>query len=83
MTCTACAAAEADPQTGRYNAHCDACTVRAVAQSPQHFESRKAGQITPGYRAMLEKLFGADWQAGHERVKVWQSSRGNSNDRGK
>lgn len=72
MTCSACQAAESDPQTGRYNANCDACTVRAVAQSPQHFEARKSGRMTPNYKAMLVALFGNDgWQAAHERVKAW------------
>lgn len=71
MTCTACTAAESDPQTGRYNANCDACSVRAVAQSPQFFAARAAGEITESYRAMLEAVFGADWQAGHERAKAW------------
>ena len=71
MTCTACEAAERNPHCGHFNAHCDDCTVRAVALSPQHLEAKKAGQITPTYRAMLEKVFGADWQAGHARVKAW------------
>ena len=75
MTCTACTAAESDPQTGRYNANCDACSVRAVAQSQQFFSARAAGEITAGYRALLNAVFGDKWQDGHERVKAWGSGR--------
>lgn len=77
--CTACEAAARNPHSGRYNANCDACTVRAVALSPQFYAAERAGQMTPNYRALLEKVFGSDkWREAHERVKAWRSRRGQS-----
>ena len=73
MTCTACIAAESDPQTGRYNANCDACSVRAVAQSPQFFHRRDGEKEADTYRAMLTALFGKDLKEWHERVKAWRA----------
>lgn len=48
--CAACA----NPAGGLYIAGCRPCTLRSVARSPEHFESRKAGRMTPGYRALLQ-----------------------------
>lgn len=77
MTCTACQAAAEDPQTGRYNAFCDACTVRAVAQSPQFFHRRDGEKEAAAYRAMLTAIFGSgnDLKGWHERVKAWRAAR--------
>lgn len=76
MTCTACQAAASDPQTGRYNANCDACSVRAVAQSPQFFHRRDGEKEAATYRAMLRAIFGGEHlKEWHERVKAWGSGR--------
>ena len=62
----------ADPFSGALRADCDACNVRALAQSPAHHQSRAEGRMTPEYRAALGHSFGEGlWKAGHERVKAW------------
>lgn len=71
MTCEACQRAEAHPRTGMYQANCQECTARALANSPQYFDAMKAEAITPAYRDALQSAFGQDWKAGHERVKHW------------
>ena len=72
MTCEACTAAEQDPRTGLYQAHCPDCKVRMVANGLHLFEASKAGRMTPGYRKELERLFGDDWEGAHLRVKAWR-----------
>jgi hypothetical protein len=42
-----------------------------LAHSPVYFEAGVLGQITPAYRAELERIHGRGWKAGHERVKEW------------
>ncbi len=71
MTCHACERAESNPRTGLYQANCPECKARALANSPQYFESAMAGVITTGYRTALESAFGADWKNAHANVKAW------------
>lgn len=70
--CEACQAAEKNPQTGRYSAHCDGCKARAVAHGRKAFDASAAGKMTPEYKQVLQRVFGDDWEAGHLRVKAWQ-----------
>lgn len=69
MTCWGCT----DWQNGGhgYTAGCPECAARALATSPGYFEAAQANAITPRYRAALQQTYGADWRAGHERVREW------------
>lgn len=67
--CDACAIAKVNPRAGRFNAGCDECTARAIAQEPEFFECVAAEAITPRYRARLQRWFGGRWKEGHEMVK--------------
>lgn len=71
MTCRHCEAAERNPHSGLYSSHCDGCKARAIANGTELWEASRDGQITPRYRAALEKVFGERWKQGHERVKHW------------
>jgi hypothetical protein len=46
----------ADATTGFATNGCRGCAVRAAARSPQHFEARRAGKLTPSYRVLLDAL---------------------------
>lgn len=70
MSCWGCTEFEAG-HTGSYSAGCRECGARALAQSHEHFESAQAGAMTPRYRSALQRVFGAEWKRGHERVKAW------------
>lgn len=70
MTCPHCTAATTNPHRGLEDAACRGCQVRALANSPQFWRSMQDGQQTPGYRAALVRVFGADGAAaGHAEVK--------------
>lgn len=71
MTCPACARAEVHPQTGIYQAKCEGCAARALAQSPEFAEAAKSGVLTPRYRMALAEFFSGREQEGHERVMAW------------
>lgn len=69
--CDACTIAATEPRTGHFAAGCKECDARALAGGPGHWESAKAGKITPGYRKALDVAFGDGWEAGHAAVKNW------------
>jgi hypothetical protein len=72
MTCTACLSAESDPMSGLYQANCDECKARIIANGRELFEASKAGKITPEYEEVLKRMFGDEWRAAHLRVKAWK-----------
>jgi hypothetical protein len=69
--CFACQLADKNPRTGAYRGACVECAARALANGPVYFDADRAGALTQAYRAALVSVFGADWKAGHERVRVW------------
>ncbi len=70
--CPACADASEHPLGGWYRlTDCRECGARWLARSPAYADAAAAGAITPRYRDALVARFGADWRAGHERVKAW------------
>lgn len=72
MTCEACTAAEQDPRTGLYQAHCPDCKVRMVANGKPFFMAEQAGRLTAEYKRVLTLAFGDDWEGAHLRVKAWR-----------
>jgi hypothetical protein len=44
---------------------CPGCMARSAARSPQFFEARQAGKLTPDYRDLLQRL-----GVTHEAVKA-------------
>jgi uncharacterized protein (DUF1697 family) len=76
QNCPACADARQHPLTsGQLRAGCDECTARLLSGGVVFAASLRERDITPKYRAALELAFGADWEAGHERVKRWAKLR--------
>lgn len=71
MTCESCLKAEQNPRTGYFSNGCDECNARAIANGMELFEASKAGRFTERYKKALIAVFGADWEAGHLRVKHW------------
>jgi hypothetical protein len=69
--CPSCAAAEADPLTGRYHSGCQDCAARMLAHGPQHHEAMLAAAFTPAYRSALQAVFGGEWMEGHRLVRAW------------
>lgn len=69
--CTACADAALDPHTGSYQASCDECAARALANGPLFYEAAASDTLTPAYRSALQRVFGEAWKNGHWRVKHW------------
>lgn len=53
--CPNCSTATERPHW-EFNAGCRGCCARAASRSPQFHDSRKAGQQTRGYRALLEQF---------------------------
>lgn len=76
MTCRPCDLAESGELTGIYQSDCDGCKARSIANGMDLFNARKAGEMTPEYIAILQKVWGDDWGAGHERVKAWVKKKG-------
>lgn len=64
MTCEACTAA-AERVCAMFHANCPGCMARSAARSPQFFEARQAGKLTPDYRDVLQRL-----GVTHEAVKA-------------
>lgn len=71
MTCESCLKAEQNPRTGYFSNGCDECNARAIANGMELFEASRAGKITGRYKQALQAVFGSDWEAGHQRVKMW------------
>lgn len=71
MTCDACTLAEAGELTGMYQHDCDGCKARSIAQGIDLFNAKKAGHMTPVYQDALKRVFGDQWEQGHELVKGW------------
>ena len=63
--CPDCAAARGGLWHG-FHANCEGCQARMVSRSPQCFEARKAGKLTPAYRELL-----ATTGLTHLQVKEW------------
>jgi hypothetical protein len=76
MNCPACDLAEKGELTGLYHTGCDECTARHISNGIDLFNARKAGEMTPEYIAILQKVWGDDWESGHERVKAWVKKKG-------
>ena len=55
MTFTRSHCDHCEHRRGLYLADCRGCAARAVAKSPQAFEAKTAGKLTPAYRALLER----------------------------
>ena len=71
-TCPICAEAEKNAAIHSFNDACDHCAARHFAHLQVFYESRQAKNITTGYKAALDRRFGADGAtAGHEAAKVW------------
>jgi hypothetical protein len=64
MTCEACKQA-AERVSAMFRDGCPGCMARSAARSPQFFEARQAGKLTPDYREMLQRL-----GVTHEAVKA-------------
>jgi cytochrome c5 len=71
MTCPACAIAASNPHSCEFGASCQDCQARALAGSPAFHDSMMRTRFTTSYRDALVDVFGADWEAGHQRVKAW------------
>lgn len=71
MNCPACQTAEKNPQTGLFQADCQACKVRAVAQGPEFHNSQRIGRLTAEYRRVLTLAIGGDVSDAHAKVKAW------------
>ncbi len=74
MTCPDCTQAESRAWHG-YRSGCTGCRARAMSESPEFHTATRAGQITPGYRDAMRRVFGQEWQAHHEAVKHWATLR--------
>lgn len=75
MTCPACTESRLNRWCGHYRADCLECSARMLSHSPEHFEAKTAGKLTPDYLKALQSVFGEDWKAWHERVKAWAERR--------
>lgn len=71
MTCRPCTLAESGELTGIYQSDCDGCKARSIANGIDLFNARKVGERTPGYEEALRRVWGDEWEAGHELVKRW------------
>lgn len=70
MSCPDCTAA-AQRQWHGYTADCRGCKARQLASGPAFAESERNGRLSHDYRKAVRTLFGDDWAAAHEEVKVW------------
>jgi hypothetical protein len=78
MTCIVCStAAKANPRTVEYGNACQSCAARILAATGAHLESQDRGFLTSEYRWVLEKFFGADWEAGARLTKEWGAKMNN------
>jgi hypothetical protein len=69
MTCDACAIAETNPETGRYNNDCCSCQARSVAQSPQ----AKARHADPqALLALMRRLWVDKAEHAKGRPLMWE-----------
>lgn len=74
MTCPGCVAAAQDATTGIYSAGCQACTARALANSPGYHASMIARRMRSDYSEALARIAGPDkaaQEALHRDVKSW------------
>lgn len=70
-TCPGCREAEKNPRTHVLYLACLGCEARALAGDDRFREAAAAGAVTQAYRSALQRVFGADWKAGHEAVRGW------------
>lgn len=68
MSCPDCLQSQTVRHWAGYHASCSGCKVRALANGICFWQASKEGVITREYRAALERVFGADWKAGHTEV---------------
>lgn len=71
MTCPSCAAAQANPKTGLYTAHCEECSCRALAGSPEAWKAINALSNVPLQQAMQRLAKGDKLKYEHIRQRVW------------
>lgn len=71
MTCQACQIAAENPMTGHFNAFCDECSARALAQSPDFHSSLTERKRTERYSTALSAHFKDREEEGHQMVKAW------------
>ncbi|MDE1999128.1 MAG: hypothetical protein KGI52_09405 [Burkholderiales bacterium] len=68
--CHYCAMARERWDWPMYFRTCRGCAIRALANSFDFFDSRKAGRMLPAYQQSLRANFGDAWQTAHEEVKA-------------
>lgn len=69
--CAACAAWEADHQSGQYETGCEQCRARAIARSPAAWSALR-GESNAELRDAIVRNFGDDhWKRGRELVWSW------------
>lgn len=66
VTCEDCTQARTTKHWYGYRAHCKGCQARAAARSPECFEAKQAGKLTPAYKDLLQAM-----GVSHEEVKAW------------
>lgn len=72
LACQACAIAETNPDSGLTHDSCKECAAREIARNSMEYASAMLSlSFTPAYMEILHKAFGADWEAGHRRVRHW------------
>ena len=70
--CPSCQAAEKNPLSGLYQANCDSCKARAIANGMEVYESSKCGKVTPRLKTALQSVWGESWESvGLKMVKSW------------
>lgn len=70
MTCPNCSRAAIRADWPGYTANCRECMARGIANGPDFWRSRQDGTLRPEYSAALRSIWGEDWRAGHEAVKL-------------
>ncbi len=68
--CHYCAMARERWDWPMYFSTCWGCAIRALANSLEFFDSRKAGRMLPAYQQSLRANFGDAWKEAHEEVKA-------------
>lgn len=69
MTCAACLTFETNRKTGAFQKGCAECDARHLAIGQPFWESMRRGNITDGYRRLLDILGGKEWEKLHQNVK--------------
>lgn len=72
MSCDACDLAQQDLKCGRYNADCEECQARSIANGYAVFEATQEGKVTPRLKELLIRVYGSRWERGLELVQKWR-----------